>query len=239
MLQICYYYGTKGRSTHTFTSKGDFMWKFKRLVTIALAVLSVGIFTVPASAASSTPGLVSVSTTLNVRSAGNTSARIVGTLKGGAHVSILSTANGWDQISYNGKAAWISGKYVLTGKVTTVVSAAESQLGVPYKYGGATPYSAFDCSGLTMYAYGKAGISLPHSAAQQAKYGWAVSRYALRPGDLVFFDTSGKGTITHCGIYLGSNVFLNAQSGAGKVMKANLTTSYWANSFVTARRLIG
>lgn len=214
------------------------MSKFKRFITIALAILSAGIFTVSASAGSTTPGLVSVGTSLNVRSAGNTGASVIGTLSDGAHVSILSTANGWDQITYNGRSGWVSGKYVLTGKVPTVVFAAESQLGVPYVYGGATPYSAFDCSGLTMYAYSKAGISLPHSSALQANYGWAVSRYALRPGDLLFFDTSGKGTITHCSIYLGSNVFINAQSGAGKVMKANLTTSYWANSFVTARRLI-
>lgn len=214
------------------------MWKFKRLVTIALAILSIGIFTISASAGSTTPGLISVGTSLNVRSAGNSSAGIVGKLYDGAHVNILSTINGWDQITYNGGTAWVSAKYVLTGKVPTVVSAAESQLGVPYVYGGSTPYSAFDCSGLTMYAYSKAGISLAHSSALQAKSGWAVSRYSLRPGDLLFFDTSGKGTINHCAIYLGNNVFINAQSGAGKVMKANLTTTYWANSFVTARRII-
>lgn len=214
------------------------MWKFKRLFTIAVAILSVGIFSVSASAGSTTTGLVSVGTSLNVRSAGNTSASVVGTLYDGAHVNILSTVNGWDQITYNGTTAWVSSKYVLTGKVPTVVLAAESQLGVPYVYGGATPYSAFDCSGLTMYAYSKAGISLPHSSTLQANYGWAVSRYSLRPGDLLFFDTSGKGTINHCGIYLGNNMFINAQSGAGKVIKASLTTTYWANSFVTARRLI-
>jgi len=214
------------------------MCKFKQLLTIAVAILSVGIFTVSASAVSTTPGLVSVGTSINVRSGGYASASVVGTLYGGAHVNILSTVNGWDQITYNGRTAWVSAKYVLTGKVPTVVLAAESQLGVPYVHGGATPYSAFDCSGLTMYAYSKAGISLPHSSALQANYGWAVSRYSLRPGDLLFFGTSGKGTINHCGIYLGNNVFINAQSGGGKVMKANLTTTYWANSFVTARRLI-
>lgn len=215
------------------------MRKLKRLVTIALAIMSLGIFAVSASAVTTTPGIVNVGTTLNVRSAGNTSAKVVGSLKDGAHVNILSTVNGWNKITYNGATAWVSAKYVLTGKVPTVVSAAESQLSVSYKYGGASPYSAFDCSGITMYAYGKAGITLPHSSSQQAKYGWAVSRYSLRPGDILFFDTTGKGTINHCGIYLGNNMFINAQSGAGKVMKASLKTSYWANSFVTARRLIG
>lgn len=214
------------------------MSNHKRLTAIAAAILSAGILTVSASASSTTAGMITVNTYLNVRSAGNTGAGIIGRLYDGAQVSISGSVNGWDEITYNGKTAWISGRYVITGKVRTVVLAAESQLGVPYQYGADSPYNAFDCSGLTMYAYGKAGISLPHSSVEQARYGWEVSRYALRPGDLLFFDPKGSGTITHCGIYIGNNMFISAQSGAGKVMKANLTSSYWSNAFVTARRLI-
>ena len=124
--------------------KGDFMFKFKRFVAIAAAILSVGFFTVTASAVSTPPGLVSVNTSLNVRAAGNTSSSVIGALYDGAHVNILRTVNGWDQITYHNGTAWVSAKYVLTGKVPAVVSAAESQLGVRYVYGGAAPYSAFD-----------------------------------------------------------------------------------------------
>ena len=214
------------------------MLKRKLLAVMAAAILSAGLFSVSASASSAASGTVCVGTSLNVRTAGNTGAPVIGKLYDGARVTILSTVKGWDQITYSGKTAWISGLYVITGKALTVVSAAKSQLGVSYSYGADSPYSAFDCSGLTMYAYGRIGVSLPHNSSAQSRYGWTVSRYALRPGDLLFFDPSGSGVISHCGIYIGNNLFISAQSGAGKVMEANLTTSYWSKAFVTARRLI-
>jgi Cell wall-associated hydrolases (invasion-associated proteins) len=216
------------------------MLKLKRLFTaIAAVAVTVGVLAVSVSASSTTTGTVRVGTYLKVRSAGNTGAPVIGKLYNGAQVTILDNVNGWDKITYNGKTAWISGLYVTAGKAQIVVSAAKSQLGVPYKYGGQSPYTAFDCSGLTMYAYSKAGISLPHSAAEQATHGWWVSRYSLQPGDLLFFNPGGDGIkVTHCGIYIGNNMFISAQSGAGKVMEANLTSSYWSNAFVTARRII-
>lgn len=212
----------------------------RKLISVLSAIIILSCTLVlPASASSTATGTVSVGTYLNVRSAGNDGAPIIGKLYNGTQVTIIGNKNGWDEITYNGKPAWISGLYVITGKAETVVSAAKSQLGVPYKYGGDTPDVALDCSGLTMYAYGKAGITLPHSSAQQASYGWAVSRNSLRPGDLLFFDTSGGGKITHCGIYIGNGMFISAQSGAGLVKEASLSNSYWSAAFVTARRLIG
>lgn len=215
------------------------MLKRKCLAALAAAVLAAGTLPVPASASGATAGIVSVGTSLNVRSAGNTGAGVIGKLYYGAQVTVLDSVNGWDEITYSGKNGWVAGQYILTGKVRTVMMAAESQLGVPYRYGAESAGQAFDCSGLTKYVYGKAGTGLPHSAAEQAGYGWAVSRNALRPGDLLFFDPHGNGTISHCGIYIGYNTFISAQSGAGKVMKANLASSYWSGAFVTARRLVG
>jgi cell wall-associated NlpC family hydrolase len=215
-----------------------FMRKFKSILILAVAIILAGTLAIPASASTTTAGMINVSTYLNVRSAGNTGAKVVGKLYDGAQVTIITSVNGWDEITYNGKAAWISGLYVITGKARTVVLAAKSQLGVPYKFGANSPYYAFDCSGLTMYAYSKAGISLPHSSAVQASYGWWVSRNSLRPGDLLFFDTNGSGKVTHCGIYIGNNEFISAESGGGKVMEANLSNNYWSSTFVTARRLI-
>ena len=217
------------------------MRRFKSILVWAAAIVSVSAasLAIPASAGAATAGMINVGTYLNVRSAGNTGAKIVGKLYNGTQVSIINGVNGWDEITYNGKTAWVSGNYVVTGKALTVVSAAKSQLGVPYQFGASSPSHAFDCSGLTMYAYGKAGISLPHLAAGQATLGWWVSRNSLRPGDLLFFDTNGSGKVTHCGIYLGNNEFVSAQSGGGKVMEASLGNSYWSRTFVTARRLIG
>jgi cell wall-associated NlpC family hydrolase len=215
------------------------MFKFKKLLAVTTATLvSAGLFTVLASASSVTTGTVSVSSYLNVRSAGNTGAPIIGKLYKGAQVAITGSNNGWDEISYNGTTGWIAGQYVSTGKTSTVVSAAKSQLGIPYIFDAESPYYGFDCSGLTMYAYSKVGISLPHSSAEQASYGWWVSRYSLQPGDLLFFDTDGGGTITHVGIYVGNGTFISAESGAGVVMEASLSNSYWSSAYVTARRLI-
>lgn len=85
---------------------------------------------------------------------------------------------------------------------------ARTQLGVPYRYGGASP-AGFDCSGLVMWAYGRLGISLPHNAAALYGVGRAVPRSALRPGDLLFFHGLG-----HVGIYLGRGRMVHApQSG--------------------------
>ena len=191
------------------------MRKLKSILVLAAAIIFAGTFAIPASAGAATAGMINVSTYLNMRSAGNTGAKIVGKLYDGAQVTIMTSVNGWDEITYGGKTGWISGRYVITGKALTVVLTAKSQLGVPYKFGANSPNKAFDCSGLTMYAYSKAGISLPHLSAEQASYGWWVSRNSLRPGDLLFFDTNGSGRVTHCGVYLGNSEFISAESGGG------------------------
>ena len=86
---------------------------------------------------------------------------------------------------------------------------ARRYIGVPYAWGGASPGHGFDCSGLVMYVYGKLGVNLPHHAASQYRYGREVSRWALKPGDLVFF--SGLG---HVGLFIGKGRFIDApQSG--------------------------
>jgi cell wall-associated NlpC family hydrolase len=86
-----------------------------------------------------------------------------------------------------------------------VVGIAMQYLGVPYKWGGASPSTGFDCSGFIMYVYGQIGVSLPHNAAAQYGYGTPVSRSQLQPGDLVFFNGLG-----HNGIYIGGGSFIHS-----------------------------
>lgn len=212
----------------------------KLLTSTAALVLTMLLFTLTAGAQGIT-ATVNVSTSLNVRSAGNTGAPVIGRLSAGTQVDILNTSNGWYKIIYGTGTGWISGTYVSLGsaakKALTAVATAKSCLGVPYVYGGASR-SGFDCSGLTQYAYAAAGVSLPHSAAQQAAKGTAVARSALRPGDLVFFDTSGgHSTVTHVGIYVGDGQFINAQSGPRQVAYASLSNSYWSSAYLSARRV--
>src|SRR5207247_430676 len=79
------------------------------------------------------------------------------------------------------------------------VRAAYSAIGVPYKWGGSNPKEGFDCSGLTMWSWGQAGVSLPHSSAAQYAMLPHVSRGDLKPGDLLFFYSP----ISHVAIYVG------------------------------------
>jgi cell wall-associated NlpC family hydrolase len=89
-------------------------------------------------------------------------------------------------------------------RAQTAISFACAQLGKPYLWGGDGPGS-YDCSGLTMAAWGRAGVSLPHNAAMQARYGTHVSAASLQPGDLLFFNG-----YNHMGMYLGKGLMIHA-----------------------------
>ena len=113
---------------------------------------------------------------------------------------------------------------------SSVVSIAMRYLGVPYRWGGASP-SGFDCSGLVMYVFAQVGISLPHSSYGQYGMGVAVPRDALQPGDLVFFNGLG-----HVGIYVGGGSFIHAPH-TGDVVKISSLTGWYASTYVGARRI--
>ena len=110
-----------------------------------------------------------------------------------------------------------------------VVSYAKRFLGVPYSYGGSTPRSGFDCSGLVRYVYSHFGVSLPHSSFADLLRGRRVGRWHLRPGDLVFFYDAG-----HVGIYVGRQRFIDAPH-TGSVVRISSMREY--GSFSGARRL--
>ncbi len=113
---------------------------------------------------------------------------------------------------------------------SSVVAIAERYLGVPYRWGGASP-SGFDCSGLVMYVYAQVGVSLPHSSYSQYGMGSPVSRGDLQPGDLVFFDGLG-----HVGIYVGGNSFIHAPH-TGDVVKISSISGWYTSTYVGARRI--
>lgn len=113
-----------------------------------------------------------------------------------------------------------------------VAGIALGYLGVPYVWGGASP-SGFDCSGFVMYVYAQVGVSLPHSTYAQWELGVPVSAAALQPGDIVFFDGLG-----HDGIYIGGGQFVHAPHTGDVVKISNLGDSWYAATYVGARRIL-
>ena len=119
---------------------------------------------------------------------------------------------------------------------SAVLQYAARYLNTPYKYGGTTP-AGFDCSGFVQYVYQHFDISLPRTAAAQAKAGVGVDKAHLIPGDLVFFNTEGSG-ISHVGIYAGNGRFIHSSSPkSGGVIYTSLGESFYSRSYVGARRL--
>jgi hypothetical protein len=108
---------------------------------------------------------------------------------------------------------------------------ARKLLGVPYRYGGSSPRTGFDCSGFVRYVYGHFGISLAHSSFADYWRGRRVGRWALKPGDLVFFDGEG-----HVGIYLGRNRFIHAPH-TGTVVSISTMSGWYSERFDGARRI--
>lgn len=115
---------------------------------------------------------------------------------------------------------------------------AERYLGIPYVWGGATPTSGFDCSGLAMYVYAQLGIALTHYTGAQYNEGTRVAPTQLEPGDLVFFEPSAAGP-QHEGIYVGDNEFVQAPHTGAAVTISSLATPAYALSYVGAVRPAG
>ncbi|CAG8867323.1 hypothetical protein PS627_02430 [Pseudomonas fluorescens] len=113
-------------------------------------------------------------------------------------------------------------------------------VGTPYRWGGNTPDSGFDCSGLIGYVYrDAAGISLPRTTREMIGVRAPdIDIQALQSGDLVFFATSGGSQVSHAGIYVGEGRFVHAPSTGGTVRLDYLSNSYWHKAYLQAKRII-
>ena len=125
-----------------------------------------------------------------------------------------------------------------SGRAQDLVLNALSLLGARYHYGGDHRSTGFDCSGFVRRVYQETlGLALPHNAAQQSHEGEKVAEDALRPGDLVFFNTLRR-AFSHVGIYIGNGEFIHAPRPGQRVQIESLSSPYWARRFDGARRLI-
>lgn len=202
---------------------------------------------------------------LNVRSGASTKHSVKKTIKKNSVVGVISSySNGWSKVKLSSSTTgYVSTKYLKVyagdsndikvsytssssssssnkpssnSKLDKVLSTVKAQVGKPYVYGAAGPNS-FDCSGLTYYAYKKAGIYLNRTSRDQAKNGKHVSKSNLKAGDLVFFN-SGTNSIRHVGMYVGNGKFIHSPSPGKSVKYEKLSTSYYVKGYVTARRII-
>lgn len=113
---------------------------------------------------------------------------------------------------------------------------AMTLVGTPYRYGGNTPASGFDCSGLIGYVYRKtAGVALPRTTAQLKEAGQAVGTEEGRAGDLVIFGSGGRAS--HAGIYVGNGQFVHAPSTGGTVRLDSVNSKSWAPKVIGFRRI--
>ena len=194
--------------------------------------------------------------TLNVRDSWLASSTKVGTLKRNQAVTVTgSCSNGWYRIQYDGHTAYVSGQYLSNeaggsgsgsgstggtvsgnGAATDIANFAMSFVGYSYVWGGTSPSTGFDCSGLMYYVLTQYGYSMKRVANDQMTQGTAVSRDSLQVGDLVFF---GYGSYAnHVGMYIGNGNFVHASTPSTGVRVNSLNETYYNTRYIGARRII-
>ncbi len=171
----------------------------------------------------------------------------------GRQVTVLGLEGDWYKVEANGKTGWLFAEYVRlldedeaeeeelpeAGDLAqSVIALAKQNLGVPYRYGGASP-DGFDCSGLVYYCFLSSGVKLNRTASGQYTQGVYVEKDQLEPGDLVFFVSPGTWSIGHVGIYIGSGEFIHASTGSHEIVISELDASYWTTNYYGARRITG
>lgn len=129
----------------------------------------------------------------------------------------------------------------VSGKRKSVVSGAENYLGAPYKYAG-NNRSGFDCSGLVCRVFDENQLTLPRRSQDQAKYGQSIEIANVKPGDLLFFATSGGSSISHVGIVhdilnSGEVTFIHSSTTKGVII-SSLNEAYWNKAFLFARTVL-
>ncbi|MFZ5933283.1 peptidase P60 [Pseudomonas putida] len=131
--------------------------------------------------------------------------------------------------------------YQLPVLADSILERGMSLIGTRYRFGGTSEASGFDCSGFIGYLFREeAGMNLPRSTREMINVDAPkVARNKLKPGDLLFFSTNGRGRVSHAGIYLGDNQFIHSSSRrSGGVRIDSLGDRYWSKTFIEAKRAL-
>ena len=196
---------------------------------------------------SSEPGYIT-GNNVRLRSGPSMSSEVLDELFYGNSVTITGTTGDWTAVVFNGRSGYVYSQYVAQGEYQHTSSGGDSELGrqiadyalqfVGYNYtwGGTSPSTGFDCSGLMYYVYQHFGYTLNRVADAQARNGVHVDPSDLQPGDLLCFYSSGS-YIGHVGMYIGNNQFVHAANSNMGVIISDLS-GYYANRGYEARRII-
>ena len=211
-------------------------------------------------------GYASFDSGSNVRSAPSTDGDVVARAPKGETCFIIGFNCGWYKVSFNGKIGYVrsdlltllekpyenygsrGNTYKESGSAskTTTSSVGEQManyalkfVGYSYVYGGSSPSTGFDCSGLTSYVAKQFGYSIGRTADQQLSAGTYVSRSDLKPGDIVLFERTYTSSekATHVGFYIGDGNFVHAANTRSGVVVTSLSTEYYSSRFICGRRL--
>ena len=131
--------------------------------------------------------------------------------------------------------------YQLPVLADSILERGKSLIGTRYRFGGSSTTSGFDCSGFIGYLFREeAGMTLPRSTRDMINVDAPlVARNNLKPGDLLFFSTRGRGRVSHAAIYLGDDQFIHSSSRrSGGVRIDSLDDAYWSKTFIEAKRAL-
>lgn len=183
--------------------------------------------------------------------------RALRTLPEGTSLSVIdedtdSSGTTWYQVQAGSTQGWVNGTYLQQiseqeedqrstttrgGIRNTAADIGLQYVGYRYAWGGTSPRTGFDCSGLVYYVFQTMGISISRDYWGMMDRGTPVSRNQLQPGDLVFFVNTYKAGLSHVGIYVGDGQFVHAVDERRGVQVDSLSSSYYAARYYAARRI--
>ncbi|WP_232699491.1 C40 family peptidase [Brevibacillus daliensis] len=163
---------------------------------------------------------------LNIRQEPSMDSTIIGKLSRGAMVDVIATNSEWAQIKHGSSVAYVNhsflqatgqpipdfsgGAEVKSERLDRMNTIVQPLLATPYRLGGTTPTSGFDCSGFTSYVFDQLGVKLPRTSHEQFLSGQEVDLKDIQPGDLIFYDSLGTGNVSHVAIYTGNGEIVHA-----------------------------
>jgi cell wall-associated NlpC family hydrolase len=155
-------------------------------------------------------------------------------------ITIVGTTTSSSSTSGSGSSGSSSSTTTYSSVGAQVAAYAQQFVGYRYVYGGKSPSSGFDCSGLVYYVYKQFGYTLTPGATTQYKssVGYVINKSDLQPGDLVFFSANGS-SISHIGIYIGNDQFVHASTPSTGVIISSLSSSYYTAHYYSAKRIVG